>query len=128
MKWRQSPLLRRKAFEINREQQLSLDCRAGALAMACEHHFDSGEVAAGDPSIELYRQMSDRLWHAFGASRHRVSPEHGPIPFSHRRSASAAENEERILGVEQFLGGVEYAFVEITDKAMFSGKEDEGPT
>src|SRR6516165_8016088 len=93
--------------------------------MACKHHFDAGQLAARDPAIELCRQMSDRLGHAFRAGRHWVNPCHRPAPLPRRRSASAAENKERIVGSKQFFGGVEDVLVETADKPVFSRAQNE---
>src|SRR6516162_6650469 len=93
--------------------------------MACKHHFDAGQLAARDPAIELCRQMSDRLGHAFRAGRHWVNPCHRPAQLPRRRSASAAENKERIVGSKQFFGGVEDVLVETADKPVFSRAQNE---
>src|SRR5437899_9328451 len=95
--------------------------------MSCKHYFDSGEVATGDPAVEFRGQMPDRLGDAFGAGRHRMGPGCGPTPFSRQRSASASEDEQRAIRINQLCCCIEDALVETADKAVLSRAQDKCP-
>src|SRR5271166_6199456 len=89
MKRRQSWLLQRKGGEIQRKQLSSLDCCGTPLAMSYKHYVNVGNLAARNQPIELRRQRTDSLGHAFRTRRHRVSPSRRPATFPRQRGAAA---------------------------------------